>query len=158
MMASPRYGDHLLESRKNDVIEEAAYLFRRLAYADRRADLRAVTAITGSKLHDGDVAIAEYAPRWTRIAENQRGIFHRRRSDDREVHIASAFEDSARRSGFELIFGYAGTAARRQSLHRRFTEFARFADTLKLLFALLVNQLVHEARLEAERRIRKSFS
>src|SRR6266545_1548533 len=157
-MAGPRYGDHLLESRQNDVIEEPAYLFWRLAYTNRRADLRAVTAITGGKLHDDNIAVAEYAAGGAGVAEDQRGIFHRRRSDDREVHIASAFEDSARRSGFELIFGYAGTAARRQSLHRRFTEFARFADTLKLLFALLVNQLVHEARLEAERRIRKSFS
>src|SRR6266511_1623299 len=145
MIASPRHGDHLLESRQNDVVEEAAYLFRRLAYADGRADLRAVTAITGGKLHDDDVAIAEYAPRWTRIAENQCRIFHRRGSDDREVHITSTFEDSARRGRFELIFGYAGTATRYQCLHRSFTEFSRVADALKFFVTLFVEQLVHEA-------------
>src|SRR6266542_3983592 len=157
MMASPRYGDHLLESRKNDVVEEAANLFRRLAYADRRADLRAVTAITGSKLHDDDIAVAEYAAGGTRIAENQCGIFHRRRADDCEINISAAFEDRAGCSGLELIFRYAGTTARSKRLHRRFTESSRFADALKLLFAFLVAQLMDEARFEAKRRIRKRF-
>src|SRR6266545_2918139 len=101
MMASPRYGDHLLESRQNDVVEEAAYIFRWLAYADRRADLRTVTAITGSKLHDDNIAVAEYAPGGAGVAEDQRGIFHRRGSDNREINIATAFKDGAGCGGFE---------------------------------------------------------
>jgi hypothetical protein len=42
--------------------------------------------------------------------------------------------------------------------HCRLAEFSGSANTLKLLSAFLVDQLVHEARFEAERRIRKRFA
>ena len=107
MMSRARDGNHFFKAGQHDVVEEAAYFFRRLADADRRADLRAVAAVTGGKLHDDDIAVAEHAARRTRIAEDQCRIFHRRRTDDREVDITAAFENRARRGGFELVFGHA---------------------------------------------------
>jgi len=91
-------------------------------------------------------------------AEDQRGISHRRRADDREVDVAAAFENCAGCGGFELIFGHVRFAARRECPHRGFTEFSRLANTLQLFAALFVDQLVYEARLEAKIGIGQRFS
>src|SRR5580765_5311019 len=143
MMARARYGNHFFKTGQDDVVEETSYFFWRLANAHRRADLRAVAAVTGGKLHDDNVAVAEHAPRWARIAEDQCRIFHRRRADDREVDIAAAFEDRARRCGFELVFGYAGPATVCKRSQRVLTELARLTDALELFVTFLVDQLMH---------------
>src|SRR6266404_5183065 len=146
MMACPRDGNHFFEAGEDDVVEEASDFSRWLTQANRRADLRAVAAVAGRKLHDDNVALAEHATRWPGIAEDQRGISHRRRTDDREVDVSAAFENGAGCGGFELVFGHARFAACGQSLHRGFTQFSRLTDALKLFVAFLVDQLMHEAR------------
>src|SRR5262249_56027440 len=105
------YIQHAGEPRKHDPIEEAPHLRGRLSQETRRADLRAVATITGGKLHDHDIAVFERPARRPRIAEDQRRIFHGGRADDREVEIASPFENGASGSGFELIFGHTRPAA-----------------------------------------------
>ena len=142
-MSRPRDGNHFFKAGQDDVVEEAAYLFRRLADTNRRADLRAIAAVTGGKFHNDDIAVAEHATRRTRIAEDQCRIFHRRRADDREVDITAAFENRARCGGFELVFGHAGSATVCRALAARFTQFSRLTDALKLFVALLVDQLMH---------------
>ena len=143
MMSRPRDGNHFFKAGQHDVVEEAAYLFRWLADTNWRADLRAVAAVTGGKFHNDDIAVTEHATRRTRIAEDQCRIFHRRRTDDREVDITAAFENRARRCGFELVFGYAGPATVCKRSQRVLTELARLTDALELFVTFLVDQLMH---------------
>src|SRR5262249_59380357 len=91
--------------------EEARPPRGRFAQETRRADLRAVATITGGELHDHDIAVFERPARRPRIAEDQRWIFHGGRADDREVEIASPFENGATGGGFELVLCNTGPAA-----------------------------------------------
>src|SRR5262245_55599266 len=111
MMTCSRYIHHALEARQHDLIEETPHLRWRLAQTNRRADLRTVASVTCGKLHDHHVAVFERTAGGSRVAEDQRGIFHGRRADDREIEIASPFENGASGSGFELIFGHTRPAA-----------------------------------------------
>src|SRR5262245_59495142 len=151
-------GDHALETRQHDVVEEATNFCRRLANANRRADLRAVTAIAGSKLHNNDIDLFEHAAGRTRVTEDHRRIFHRRRADDCEIDVAATFEDGTGCGGFELVFGDARTTPVRQRSQRILAELARLTDALKLLVAFFVNQLMHETRLESKSCIGKGCS
>src|SRR5262247_1431244 len=145
MNAGASDGDHFFKTWKNNIVKKTPYLFRRLADADGRTDLGAVTTIAGREFHNDDVTGLQDTTGRTRIAKDHRGIFHRRGADDRKIDIATAFENSARRSGLELRFRYTWFTAACQSLHCSLTEPSRFSDAVKFLRALLVDKFVHEA-------------
>ena len=61
MLSGARDGNHFFETGQHDVVEKAQYLCWRVADTNWRADLRAVAAIPGGKLHNDDITVIEHA-------------------------------------------------------------------------------------------------
>ena len=114
MMSCARYGDHPLEPGIG-FVEKRRTSFGGSPMQTGEPFARC-SRDTCRDFHDDDIAFGENAAGRAGIAEDQRGIFHRRRANDPEVDIASALEDGARGRRFELIFGDARSTSASASI------------------------------------------